>query len=627
METAAFVIGLSGLIGVVDKAFSVCQYVNEIREFAQNISEQLFKVENESEKASCWAIEMSQFAALDGAARDANPGNDGGDQNIERTTIRETMEQRVEICLIRLGKALKDAENIIKSQELTKNHTKVGPKQMSLQDAVFTTVPIVSLGVGIPELRVKLREQKRLRTLEGMALRKKVKYTFKPWGTDDRKRLDAVIQDMAYWNGELWSLLSRQMQERCQFQVSCAIMARTNDSATLSAIEAAIPDVPPNLSATAGLGREKLFLERSNTPVNIGLLFHEWKAVHFSAKETRYPLVKLATDTQRSSLLVDWARYGHLQSGQRSIAQQRIAQICTLLSAANNPEAIQLLPSAGYMEDVVRKRYGILLQIPPALQSKETTLVGVFSLIEVLEMNKPGARRELANLKPSLPQRLRLVRKLVYSFIQLHSARWFHKGFRSDKVVFFATKNRHAEGDENPSVDFEKPYVVGFEFARPFGNENVSLPILRDPGNQIYIHPDLLASDALEDGDTAAATGTDAHGVLGPRFIQAYDLYSLALVLIEIGLWQPLSTFVKPDAPAASLRGEFEKLATRNLAHTMGPGYRDAVVNMLRWQTAGAAAEGARGVVDEESRWTDGLDRAYWEVVRPLEECACGLSS
>ncbi|KAI2622010.1 hypothetical protein GGS26DRAFT_258850 [Hypomontagnella submonticulosa] len=617
MEAAGFSIGLSGLIAVVDSAFSLCQYVNRIREFADDVSEQLFRVENESEKANCWAIEMSRFATVEGTARDKNSRNGGGNQIIEKDTIREIMEKRVEICLSRLEKALKEAENIIKSKELTKTHTEHETSQKSLSAAVLPIVSTLGMGAALPRLRLKLMEQKRLKTLEGMALRKKVKYTFKPWGTDDHKKLNDLIQVLAYWNGELWSLLSRQMQDQLQFQVSCAIMSRTNDASTLSVIGTAVSGVSPALSATANLSRERLSLEQSNTPINVETLLLEWSSVHFpsqlSSVKSRYLLARLKTNPQANSLLIDWVRYEYLKKEERDIAQARIAQICALLSAAKNPEALQLLPSAGYVEDVVRKRYGILLSVPQTLQSQSRDLAGVFSLAEVLNMNKPHAARGLASIKPSLPQRFRLARKLVYSFMQLHSARWLHKGFRGEKVVFFATKDRHAEGDKLPTADFDNPYVVGFEFARQSGVENISLPILRDPGDQIYVHPDLLAEDAL----ATAEAGGETVVLPAQRYNQSYDLYSLALVLIEIGLWQPLSTYVKPNTPAAHLGGEFKKLAARNLAHTMGPGYRDVVVKMLGWEMAQA---------DEETGWVEGLDRAYLEIVKPLEECSCGLS-
>ena len=74
---------------------------------------------------------------------------------------------------------------------------------------------------------------------------------------------------------------------------------------------------------------------------------------------------------------------------------------------------------------------------------------------------------------------------------------------------------------------------------------------------------------------------------------------------------------MKPNTLVANLGGEFKKLAARNLAHTMGPGYRDVVITMLGWEMA---------QVDEETEWVEGLDRAYLEIVRPLEECSCGLS-
>ncbi len=114
-----------------------------------------------------------------------------------------------------------------------------------------------------------------------------------------------------------------------------------------------------------------------------------------------------------------------------------------------------------------------------------------------------------------------------------------------------------------------------------------------------------------------------------PRFKAAYDIYSLSATLLEIGLWQPLKALVpaRADSPR-DVQALLVGIAEQNLAHTMGVKYRDAVIRGLRWAEESGPHNGYTSqITDEADIAMLDVQRMFWDVVRPLEECACGVYS
>ena len=72
-----------------------------------------------------------------------------------------------------------------------------------------------------------------------------------------------------------------------------------------------------------------------------------------------------------------------------------------------------------------------------------------------------------------------------------------------------------------PSIDYDEPWLVGFEYSRedPGFSENPrELEISKD----IYRHPERWGQPTR-------------------RFDKSHDVYSLGIILLEIGLWKPAS--------------------------------------------------------------------------------------
>lgn len=296
--------------------------------------------------------------------------------------------------------------------------------------------------------------------------------------------------------------------------------------------------------------------------------------------------------------ILDWIYYGELDEEQKTIAASRVTMLHALLNASKSTN-LRTLTSRGYVNDSLKKRYGLLLHVPNQIPRQLSNLPDVVSLRGILENSQ-------VRVRPTLAERFQLAQRITTTFMELHNSRWLHKGFTSEKVVFVSTTPQNTP----TKIPYHDPYVIGFEFARPTGPSNTSLPVIVKPGTEIYMHPRLREM-------TSSAHGQD----IAARFRRGYDLYSLSLVLLEIALWQPLSALSKSNLTPEKLHARFITIVEQNVAHTMGSAYRNAVLAGLRWfETSKSALE---ILYDEDDSDAGQLQRMYWEMVRPIESCAC----
>lgn len=207
-------------------------------------------------------------------------------------------------------------------------------------------------------------------------------------------------------------------------------------------------------------------------------------------------------------------------------------------------------------------------------------------------------RRETEGVRSMLGARFELARKLVRAVCLLHSSGWVHKNIRSESVMFFPEHVAALQEDRyemKVEIDVSKPILMGYIFSRPddivikppsapgmeersdlksydessrppvaapssityqwrnpltdIGKKTPRNAILRvrniygsNMGDQLFSHE--LTKDTNIGGFTLDYYQHPAkHANPRCRYRHAYDVYSLGIVLIEIGLWQKLSKY------------------------------------------------------------------------------------
>ena len=138
--------------------------------------------------------------------------------------------------------------------------------------------------------------------------------------------------------------------------------------------------------------------------------------------------------------------------------------------------------------------------------------------------------------------------------------------------------------------------MLGFKLSRPEDAPSLSYKVA-PRSDELFLHP------AVRDESKKT----------GPIYERRYNIYSLGLLLCEIGTWK---SAVYRDGDIADLTAEEFKTkmiveATSNLPFYLGTRYRDVVVRCLTGEDLG------------DDALTTSLETFYWLVIMELMKCHC----
>lgn len=175
---------------------------------------------------------------------------------------------------------------------------------------------------------------------------------------------------------------------------------------------------------------------------------------------------------QKQSVWIEWKEYDYQKPGSLSppaLIVDRVQKLASLLHHSPKPEAFRVPHCLGYFdngpresseldsegeEDGLDPRIGFVFEKPKDEDvSPDTPPVSLFDLLS-------------SSPKPRVTDRIRLAHALANCLLYLHSVNWLHKGLRSHNIVFFPTTIKDKTG-AGKKVEYSKPYLSGFDFARP----------------------------------------------------------------------------------------------------------------------------------------------------------------
>jgi len=195
----------------------------------------------------------------------------------------------------------------------------------------------------------------------------------------------------------------------------------------------------------------------------------------------------------------------------------------------------------GYYEDMENSRLGLVYHFPPgfnAVSFEQLTHSPQYNMCTL------GDLQSRPDFEPRLEAKFRLASNLANTVFDMH-ARGITHGILTDTNVSFCNAVSTEPGLTTGEVDIRRPLISSFDvFPDTPANDpsHASLHLYRHP-----LDPRTIASSPL---------GPD----LDPRVL---DLYSLAMVLVSIGLWTKLDYLV-PDTTSPSVpESVLEQLAIR----------------------------------------------------------------
>jgi hypothetical protein len=169
---------------------------------------------------------------------------------------------------------------------------------------------------------------------------------------------------------------------------------------------------------------------------------------------------------------------------------------------------------------------------------------------------EPTSLRDLLADKgvPPLGDRFKLALNLATSLSVLHTSGWLHKQYNSHNILIFG----HPPSSDSTTWRLGQAYVLGFDFSRPNEMEAVSDYAENNAALNLYRHP-------------------EGHGSARKRFCRAFDIYSLGIMLVELGYWRPISEFWRNSYDAHTFRNDLWTFHAPRLAAKTGLIYAGVV--------------------------------------------------
>ncbi|KAL2807767.1 prion-inhibition and propagation-domain-containing protein [Aspergillus granulosus] len=432
------------------------------------------------------------------------------------------------------------------------------------------------------------------------------------WAIGEEDRLKDLISTIHSYNTSLHNLIPKPLQVSLDGSLMQILLA-DHDKDRLLEIQQASSHWRKALSVAASVTA----LQQGHAlapPSTNQLIVNRSKLSSVGPDMSRH-LTQYTLKNEKIDVLVEWRAYrAPPNSAEKTAYLNTCLDLARLLHTSQNLPEYRTLDCVGVIDDIEFRphpRIGLVYRVPPpTLPSTLDESVRTYTLHDIIN------RKEFA--RPKLEQRFEIGRSLATGLHRLFVSRWYHKNLNSKNILFFA---QGSPADEKPvlsNTDFiAHPFLSGFDYARPDSPDEMTIKPEVNEFSDRYQHPRC----------TNPAT---RHTI---PFSRQFDVYSLGVILIELGRWETVDTMhkdFKAQCLKAAKKGQgpdeppglemFQKyLKTRcvdSLGFRMGTIYTDAV----RFCFHDASLTGAESGLDEDIEEVL-ISRFNKEVVAELVKC------
>lgn len=340
------------------------------------------------------------------------------------------------------------------------------------------------------------------------------------WVIADKEKFQIFLADLKDYNDGLEQLFPPTRLATLQMSWQNELLqAAQRDLKQLGLLEQASNGNYPRLKVGAELKQLRINLDNKSD--------HNFKPTY--ALKVRTDLLEIGDQKEHRSLgmyknpnndgvtqdvVIEWVPYDKEDVEARFTHMRRIDDLARMVhsASARHPD-LHTIDCIGYFDDSDKHRYGVVYSPPRA---RFTTLCEYISSKE--------------HRTPNLEDRFDLAHTMCVALWSLHSLDWLHKSVCCQNILFFPppTQDKETTKSSSEAPDISSPVLLGFDASRPFDLVEMSA-YTRSPSTlDLHRHPLSLP------------------GVDKKPFCKAFDIYSLGLVLLEIGLWKALKGFWKP---------------------------------------------------------------------------------
>ena len=390
---------------------------------------------------------------------------------------------------------------------------------------------------------------------------------------------------LSYWNNGLDQLTSRLDQDSSRRRLRTFFS--TSDTTELRHLEAAAdllehrdiqlmasarivieqgyrseqPDCPPeSVNSTPGSEGQCI-----GNPPSSGYRL-EMEQLQWQEKQYATDQIRAMARYGEESVIVDWrcCQDDKWRRTNPKAFQRRTENLTRILNSDLKPLSLSILHCVGYLNQS-QNVTGYAFRLPSSAQPGQKP----WTLYDLLKRSeRPNQPKDQI---PDLGERFELAKALVTTVFNIHNIGWVHKNIQPKNILFWP------KPDARDEADIGKPYLMGFDISRPNQPGEVSEKPLSHFEDDLYRHPHYK-------------------GMFARSFQPSFDIYSLGVILYEIGMWRNIaykgaskSSSSNPPRPSLPTHNSDPQLVERMveggsimaMKQYTGARYRDAVRSCL----------------------------------------------
>lgn len=297
------------------------------------------------------------------------------------------------------------------------------------------------------------------------------------------------------------------------------------------------------------------------------------------------PLFMPRDPSRTSEVLLEYRTYEGLDQHSIERARALVRDIAQKLRDVDE-SSMGILQCQGFSDEPLRDRFALHFTVPPGKQNPK-------SLRALL--SDPRNKDPRIGKRHSLSDRIHLAQAVASAVLYVHCERLVHKNIRPENVLVFEPQHttshdseylgqqagHTADGSHHYPNAIGEPYLVGYDGAR-FEKAETNWTEVYEWKKRIYFAPE------RQDLNKTRA-----------KFSMKHDVYSLGVMLLEIGLWEDFANGERGCGKALKAAKNTYKLLmqlTERLPIQVGDKYRDIVVSCLK----GLKEEEDRRDLDDE---------------------------
>lgn len=365
------------------------------------------------------------------------------------------------------------------------------------------------------------------------------------WSVRDKGRIKELVTRLRRCNDDLHRLCHFDALAQINLALPAFVLGQYKNFMDLYKVAEILDQSAQDQTSPTSEGRERLaamakFKARLTTPQKVADKYQaRWRLLNqedYEVRSSSHPYSMGTSLRNRQPVFVEWRSYTDDDKRPRKAAEEQIHKLARFLSLPHRPHEFRGLDCVGLFKDTAYDRYGVVYNLPAHLRdvplSKKPESRRIYNPRTLTDLIRSNVQQVV-----DLGDRFSLAKKLIRSVVALHTCGWLHKNICPRNILFFAARPDAGQAIRASKIDFGRPLIVGYGLSRPddiadqgrakhHREIDYSLVSYNHPPDSparksIYLHPDKATNPRR-------------------RFRHSYDMYSLGLVLLTVGLWQDL---------------------------------------------------------------------------------------